>query len=152
MAKKTYAERLKPSGNSYGSAFSAAKKAGKKEFTWKGRDYTTETAEERKADFKKESRKEQFTRKKAQGKQAGLSDYQAAQTAAYEPYQRLGTYGAGVSSLISGYPAQYQSTQTPNASPLQTALGLGTGLAGLYGGLTGNNPFKAIGSAFGIGK
>ena len=77
---------------------------------------------------------------------------QASQTAAYEPYQRLGTYGAGVSSLISGYPAQYQSGQTPNASPLQTALGVGTGLAGLYGGLTGNNPFKAIGSAFGMGK
>ena len=73
---------------------------------------------------------------------------QAAQTAAYEPYQRLGTYGAGVSSLISGYPAQYQSTQTPSASPLQTALGVGTGLAGIYGGLTGNNPFKAIGNVF----
>ena len=77
---------------------------------------------------------------------------QASQTAAYEPYQRLGTYGAGVSSLISGYPAQYQTGQTPNASPLQTALGVGTGLAGIYGGLTGNNPFKAIGSAFGMGK
>jgi hypothetical protein len=77
---------------------------------------------------------------------------QASQTAAYEPYQRLGTYGAGVSSLISGYPAQYQTGQTPSASPLQTALGVGTGLAGIYGGLTGNNPFKAIGSAFGIGK
>jgi len=77
---------------------------------------------------------------------------QAAQTAAYEPYQRLGTYGAGVSSLISGYPAQYQSTQTPNASPLQTALGVGTGLAGIYGGLTGNNRFKALGNVFGIGK
>ena len=77
---------------------------------------------------------------------------QASQTAAYEPYQRLGTYGAGVSSLISGYPAQYQSTQTPNASPLQTALGVGTGLAGIYGGLTGNNPFKAIGNVFGMGK
>jgi len=77
---------------------------------------------------------------------------QASQTAAYEPYQRLGTYGAGVSSLISGYPAQYQSGQTPNASPLQTALGVGTGLAGIYGGLTGNNPFKAIGNVFGMGK
>jgi len=77
---------------------------------------------------------------------------QAAQTAAYEPYQRLGTYGAGVSSLISGYPAQYQSTQTPSASPLQTALGVGTGLAGIYGGLTGNNPFKALGNVFGMGK
>ena len=77
---------------------------------------------------------------------------QASQTAAYEPYQRLGTYGAGVSSLISGYPAQYQSTQTPSASPLQTALGVGTGLAGIYGGLTGNNPFKALGNVFGMGK
>ena len=72
---------------------------------------------------------------------------QAAQTAAYEPYQRLGTYGAGVSSLISGYPAQYGQTQTPSASPLQTALGTGLGLAGIYGGLTGKNPFGAIGQA-----
>jgi len=72
---------------------------------------------------------------------------QTAQTAAYEPYQRLGTYGAGVSSLISGYPAQYGQASTPSASPLQTALGIGTGLAGLYGGLTGKNPFAPIGSA-----
>ena len=77
---------------------------------------------------------------------------QAAQTAAYEPYQRLGTYGAGVASLISGYPAQYGQTQAPNASPLQTALGVGTGLAGIYGGLTGKNPFQAIGNVFGMGK
>jgi len=72
---------------------------------------------------------------------------QAAQTQAYEPYQRLGTYGSGVAQLISGYPGQTQIQQTPNASALQTALGVGTGLAGIYGGLTGNNPFKAIGSA-----
>ena len=72
---------------------------------------------------------------------------QAAQTAAYEPYQRLGTYGAGVASLISGYPAQYGQGITPNASPLQSALGIGTGLAGIYGGLTGKNPFGAIGTA-----
>mgnify|MGYP003114902241 CR=1 FL=1 len=72
---------------------------------------------------------------------------QAAQTAAYEPYQRLGTYGAGVASLISGYPAQYGQGVTPSASPLQTALGIGTGLAGIYGGLTGKNPFGAIGTA-----
>jgi len=72
---------------------------------------------------------------------------QAAQTAAYEPYQRLGTYGAGVASLISGYPSG-QQTMTPSASPLQTALGVGTGLAGIYGGLTGKNPFAPIGTAF----
>ena len=76
---------------------------------------------------------------------------QAAQTAAYEPYQRLGTYGAGVASLISGYPSG-QQTMTPSASPLQTALGVGTGLAGIYGGLTGKNPFQAIGNVFGMGK
>ena len=72
---------------------------------------------------------------------------QATQTAAYEPYQRLGTYGSGVASLISGYPAQYGQGQTPSASPLQSALGMGVGLAGLYGGLTGKNPFGAIGQA-----
>ena len=71
---------------------------------------------------------------------------QAAQTAAYEPYQRLGTYGAGVASLISGYPSG-QQTMTPSASPLQTSLGTGIGLAGIYGGLTGKNPFGAIGQA-----
>ena len=75
---------------------------------------------------------------------------QAAQTQAYEPYQRLGTYGSGVASLISGYPGSTQIQQTPQASPLQTALGVGTGLAGIYGGLTGNNPFKAIGKMAGF--
>jgi len=73
---------------------------------------------------------------------------QANQTAAYEPYKRLGTYGSGVTQLISGYPGQTQTTSTPNASALQTALGVGTGLAGIYGGLTGNNPFKALGGMF----
>ena len=77
---------------------------------------------------------------------------QTAQTQAYEPYQRLGTYGSGVASLISGYPGSTQVTQTPNASPLQTALGVGTGLAGIYGGLTGKNPFAAVGSTFGFNK
>ena len=74
---------------------------------------------------------------------------QAAQTQAYEPYQRLGTYGSGVASLISGYPGSSQITQTPQASALQTALGVGTGLAGIYGGLTGKNPFQAVTSAIG---
>ena len=74
---------------------------------------------------------------------------QAAQTQAYEPYQRLGTYGSGVASLISGYPAQTTIAQTPQASALQTALGVGTGLAGIYGGLTGKNPFQAVTSAIG---
>ena len=74
---------------------------------------------------------------------------QAAQTQAYEPYQRLGTYGSGVAPLISGYPGSTQIQQTPQASALQTALGVGTGLAGIYGGLTGKNPFQQVGQAIG---
>ena len=60
---------------------------------------------------------------------------QAARTAAYEPLERLGFFGQGVSGLMGGYPAQYQFQSTPEASPLQTALGLGTGLAGIFGAL-----------------
>jgi len=60
---------------------------------------------------------------------------QGARTAAYEPLERLGFFGQGVTGLMGGYPAQYQFTQQPPASPLQTALGLGTGLAGIFGAL-----------------
>ena len=55
--------------------------------------------------------------------------------AAFEPYERLGTFGSGVASLISGYPGQRQFTTVPNPTPLQTALGIGVGLAGLYGAI-----------------
>tara|TARA_A100001201_G_scaffold14875_6_gene18092 strand:- start:7814 stop:7936 length:123 start_codon:yes stop_codon:yes gene_type:complete len=34
--------------------------------------------------------------------------------------------------LISGYPAQFQTQTTPTPSPLQTALGAGATLAGVY--------------------
>jgi hypothetical protein len=35
--------------------------------------------------------------------------------------------------MLGGYPGQYQSQITPNPTPLQSALGIGTGLAGMYG-------------------
>ena len=60
---------------------------------------------------------------------------QAARAQAMEPYERLGFYGSGVTGLLGGYPAQYQFSSTPSASPLQTALGIGSTIAGLYGGL-----------------
>ena len=78
MAEKSYSERLKPSGNSFKDAFASAKKAGKKEFTWKGRDYTTVTKEERQKSLQKESRKEKFVRKEATGEGGGLTEKQAA--------------------------------------------------------------------------
>jgi hypothetical protein len=55
---------------------------------------------------------------------------------AYEPLERLGIYGQGVTGLMGGYPAQYQFTQQPNASPLAQALGVGATLGGLYGKIT----------------
>ena len=54
---------------------------------------------------------------------------------AMEPYERLGFYGSGVTGIMGGYPGQYNFSSTPSASPLQTALGLGTTFAGIYGGL-----------------
>ena len=60
---------------------------------------------------------------------------QAARTEAFEPLERLGFFGQGVTGLMGGYPAQYQFQSTPAASPLQTALGLGTSLAGIFGAL-----------------
>ena len=54
--------------------------------------------------------------------------------AAFEPVDRLNRFGSGVASLISGYPAAGTRMQvTPNPTPLQTALGIGTTLAGIYG-------------------
>ena len=55
---------------------------------------------------------------------------QANQMAAMEPYQRLGTYGAGIGALA---PVRGQMTQqiTPDPSPLQTALGFTSVLGGI---------------------
>lgn len=56
---------------------------------------------------------------------------------AYEPLERLGIYGQGVTGLMGGYPAQYQFSQQPNASPLAQALGIGSTLGGIYGNVMG---------------
>ena len=62
--------------------------------------------------------------------------------AAMEPYDRMGFYGSGVTGIMGGYPGQYQFSSVPNPTPLQTALGAGTTLAGIYGAVSGkSNPF-----------
>ena len=62
---------------------------------------------------------------------------------AYEPYERLGYLGTGVTGLLGGYPGQYQSTVTPNPTPLQSALGIASTGAGIYGAVTGQyNPMN----------
>ena len=70
---------------------------------------------------------------------------ETARLKAYEPYERLGYLGTGVTGLLGGYPGQYQSTVTPNPTPLQSALGIGATGAGIYGAVTGNyNPANLL--------
>ena len=65
--------------------------------------------------------------------QAGLSaQQQLLQAQQQQPLNLAQQYGQGVLGLISGYPAQFQTQQTPTPSPLQTALGAGATLAGVY--------------------
>ena len=66
---------------------------------------------------------------------------QANQLAAFEPQTRLDTLGRGITQLISGYPAAGSTfTQTPNLSPLETALGFGLGVSDIFARIgKGNN-------------
>ena len=63
---------------------------------------------------------------------------EAARQAAFLPQEQLDRYAAQVTGIMGGYPAAFQSTNVPNPTPLQTALGVGTTLAGIYGAI--NNP------------
>jgi len=65
--------------------------------------------------------------------QAGLTaQQQLAQAQALEEQQRLSQLGAGITSLIAGYPAQTQTQVTPSPSGLATGLGAASTLAGIY--------------------
>ena len=70
--------------------------------------------------------------------QAGLdATREAARQATFLPQENLSRYAGQVAGLMGGYPGQTQTTNVPNASPMQNALAMGTGLAGIYGSLTG---------------
>ncbi len=72
------------------------------------------------------------TQQQAQ-QQAELSaQQQLLQEQANRPLNLAQQLGQGVTSLIAGYPAQFQTTVSPAPSPLQTALGAGATLAGVY--------------------
>jgi hypothetical protein len=90
--------------------------------------------------------------------QQGLGQFQTAlgqtqQSATGVDISRLGQLGAlnqaqqqaefaQVTGIMGGYPGQTVSTNVPNPTPLQTALGVGTTLAGIYGGLSGKTNFN----------
>ena len=61
---------------------------------------------------------------------------EAARQATFLPQQQLDRFAGQVTGLMGGYPASgIQQTTTPNPTPLQTALGVGTTLAGIYGAI-----------------
>jgi len=73
--------------------------------------------------------------------QAGFdATREATRQAAFQPQEQLDRYASQVTGIMGGYPGQTVSTNVPNPTPLQTALGVGTTLAGIYGGL--KNPGK----------
>jgi hypothetical protein len=70
---------------------------------------------------------------------------QATKMAAYQPQEQLQNYGNLVTGIMGGMQGSgTATTNVPNPTPLQTALGVGTTLAGIYGGLTGKftTPFQ----------
>ena len=72
--------------------------------------------------------------------QAGLdAQREATRQAAFLPQEQLDRYAAQVTGIMGGYPGQTVSTNVPNPTPLQTALGVGTTLAGIYGAVSNPN-------------
>ena len=65
------------------------------------------------------------------------AEREAARQAAYLPQEQLQQYTGAVTGIMGGYPAAFQSSNVPNPTPLQTALGFGATAAGIYGGLGG---------------
>jgi len=57
---------------------------------------------------------------------------EAVRQAAFQPQEQLDRYASQVTGIMGGYPGQTVSTNVPNPTPLQSALGIGTTLAGLY--------------------
>ena len=68
---------------------------------------------------------------------------EATRQATFLPQEQLDRFAGQVTGIMGGYPGQTQTTNIPNPTPLQTALGVGTTLAGIYGTVknAGVNPF-----------
>jgi hypothetical protein len=72
---------------------------------------------------------------------------EATRQAAFAPQEELNRFADITTGIMGGMRGTGTSTTNiPNPTPLQTALGVGTTLAGIYGGLTGkfNTPFQGI--------
>jgi len=83
--------------------------------------------------------------------QAGLdATREATRQATFLPQEQLDRFAGQVTGIMGGYPAQFQTTNVPNPTPLQNALAIGSTAAGIFGALnpaqtniyTGNRPIN----------
>ena len=68
----------------------------------------------------------------AQAQAQADAQREAARQAAFLPQQNLDRFAGQVTGLLGGYPGQTTQTVVPNPTPLQTALGIGSTVAGIY--------------------
>jgi hypothetical protein len=68
----------------------------------------------------------------SQAQALASSRQQLAQQQYMQPLQATQALGSGITSLIAGYPGSQQVQTQPSPTPLQTALGAGATLAGVY--------------------
>jgi len=62
---------------------------------------------------------------------------QANRMATFQPQEQVDRFSNIVTGIMGGYPGGTQTRNVPNPSPLQTAVGTGVTLAGIYSGLGG---------------
>ena len=65
------------------------------------------------------------------------ADREKARMGLYEPMERMGFLGQGLTGLMGGMGPQYQFANQPNPNPLAQALGIGLGGAKVYKDLMG---------------
>jgi len=84
----------------------------------------------------------------AQAQAVADAEREAVRQAAFQPQEQLDRFAGQVTGIMGGYPGTTQTTNIPNPTPLQTALGVGTTLAGLYGAFKVNPGNTDFGSVF----
>ena len=60
------------------------------------------------------------------------AEREATRMATFQPQEQVDRYANIVTGIMGGYPGGTQTANVPNPTPLQTALGIGTTLAGAY--------------------
>jgi hypothetical protein len=80
----------------------------------------------------------------AQAQAVESADRERKRMEAFEPYERLGFLGQGLTGIMGGYGNQYQFQSQPDPTPLQTALGTGATLTGIYGALKSPGKLTSI--------